>query len=1092
MSDAWYKDAVIYELHVRAFHDSNDDGIGDFRGLTTKLDYLQDLGVTAIWLLPFYPSPLRDDGYDIADYTSIHPSYGNMRDFRRFLDEAHKRDLRVITELVINHTSDQHPWFQRARNAPPGSSERDFYVWSDTPELYADARIIFQDTETSNWSWDPVAKAYFWHRFFSHQPDLNFENPAVHDAVFSAMDFWLGMGVDGLRLDAIPYLFERDGTMCENLPETHGFLKKLRSHIDAKFPGRMLLAEANQWPEDAVQYFGDGDECHMSFHFPLMPRLFMSTKMENRFPLIDILEQTPEIPEGSAWAIFLRNHDELTLEMVTDEERDYMYRVFASDQQARINLGIRRRLAPLLGNNRRELELMNSLLFSLLGTPVIYYGDEIGMGDNIYLGDRNGVRTPMQWSGDRNAGFSRANPQRLYFPVITDPEYHYEGLNVEAQQANTNSMWWWMKRLIAQRKSLPALSRGELSFLQPENGKVLAFERTLGDESVLVVANLSRHVQAVELDLGHHRGIRPVEVFGRVPFPEVGELPYLLTLGPHEFYWFRLDHSSVEPTSEGVLPRIRLRSEDAEWFRAHGQLGRVLTTDIVNRRWFRSKASTITSVDVLDALNIPGADTKLIVIEVSYVEQEPEQYVIPMRMVSDDEADAVLASHPGRAVAEIRTGDGTALLIESADDRDLALGLLKSFSGRRRKAGSKFDLKYTATGRRKSVQVGPEAPIVTTGVEQSNTSVIFGEQAILKLFRKIEHGENPEVEMGRFLTERAKFEHTPRALGVLEMLSGNDAGALAFLQAYVPNQGDAWAHTVDQVERYLERVVTQADHASNLPRRVKHPLDLVEQPPPDKVMAMIGEELGDAELLGRRTGAMHIALSSDATDPEFSPEPMSTLYQRSLYQAMRTGVRQTFQVLRKRRNTLSDHVAEQVGELLDREKELLERLRQVSSVKLEADRTRIHGDYHLGQVLFTGNDFVIIDFEGEPARPLSERRIKRSPLRDVSSMMRSYHYAASTGVLNSVDTGVLNPDAGHSEWVRAWSDAWFRWVSAAFLRGYLSETDDTGVVPDDLEHTRILLDAYLLEKAVYELGYELNNRPDWVEIAVDGVLTHLD
>jgi maltose alpha-D-glucosyltransferase / alpha-amylase len=540
----WYQDAIIYQVHVRSFSDSDGDGIGDFQGLTSKLDYLQALGVTALWLMPFYPSPLRDDGYDTSDYTDIHPSYGTLRDFKRFLREAHRRGLRVITELVLNHTSDQHPWFQRARHAPPGSPERDFYVWSDTPERYTEARIIFKDFEQSNWSWDPVAKAYFWHRFYSHQPDLNYDNPAVFRAMTRAIDFWLGMGVDGLRLDAVPYLFEREGTNCENLPETHEALRRLRQHIDRRHEDRMLLAEANQWPEDAVAYFGQGDECHMAFHFPVMPRLFMAVRMEDRFPIVDILAQTPAIPETAQWAIFLRNHDELTLEMVTDEERDYMYRVYAADPAARINLGIRRRLAPLLGNHRRRIELLNGLLFALPGTPIIYYGDEIGMGDNIYLGDRNGVRTPMQWSPDRNAGFSAANPQRLYLPIITDPEYHYEAVNVDAQQTNQHSLLWWMRRLIALRKQHPAFGRGTLEFLSPRNRAVLACIRRHPEETLLIVVNLSRYVQYAELDLGAFQGQTPMELFGRVAFPTVGDRPYLLTLAPHTFFWFALEPSA--------------------------------------------------------------------------------------------------------------------------------------------------------------------------------------------------------------------------------------------------------------------------------------------------------------------------------------------------------------------------------------------------------------------------------------------------------------------------------------------------------------------------------------------------------------------
>ncbi|HKE14216.1 MAG TPA: maltose alpha-D-glucosyltransferase, partial [Kofleriaceae bacterium] len=492
----WFRDAIIYELHVRAFSDSNADGIGDFPGLVTRLDYLRDLGVTALWLLPFYPSPLRDDGYDIADYTTVNPIYGSLDDFRRLLDAAHERGLKIITELVINHTSNEHPWFQRARRAPAGSVERDFYVWSDNAERYRGTRIIFQDFETSNWTWDPLANAYYWHRFYHHQPDLNFDSPAVKQAVFDALDFWMDMGVDGLRLDAVPYLYEREGSNCENLPETHEFLRELRRHIDRKYKNRMLLAEANQWPEDAASYFGRGDECHMNFHFPLMPRLFMGLQQEQAFPILDILEQTPAIPDNCQWAVFLRNHDELTLEMVTDQDRDYMWRVYAEDPQARINVGIRRRLAPLL-KQRRKLELMSALLMSMPGTPVLYYGDEIGMGDNFYLGDRNGVRTPMQWTGDRNSGFSRANPQKLYLPVIIDPEYHYESVNVEAQEANPQSLLWFNKRLIALRKNHQVFGRGKVEFLHPENAKVLAFVRSYQDEHVLVVANLSRFCQAV-------------------------------------------------------------------------------------------------------------------------------------------------------------------------------------------------------------------------------------------------------------------------------------------------------------------------------------------------------------------------------------------------------------------------------------------------------------------------------------------------------------------------------------------------------------------------------------------------------------------
>ncbi|MDQ1360876.1 MAG: maltose alpha-D-glucosyltransferase / alpha-amylase, partial [Acidimicrobiaceae bacterium] len=625
----WYKDAVIYELHVRSFRDSDGDGVGDFLGLIEKLDYLQELGVTALWLLPFYPSPLRDDGYDISDYRQVHPSYGTLRDFRTFLREAHRRGLRVITELVLNHTSDEHPWFRRAQRARAGTSYRDFYVWSDTPERFQEARVIFKDFETSNWTFDPVTHAYYWHRFYSHQPNLNYDNPAVRQAMFDVVDFWLEMGVDGLRLDAVPYIFAREGTTCENLPETFDFLRDLRTHVDKRFEDRMLLAEANQWPEDAVAYMGDGDICQMAFHFPLMPRMFMAARQEDRFPIVDILTETPETPPDCQWALFLRNHDELTLEMVTDEERDYMYRVYAQDSQARVNVGIRRRLAPLLGNDRTMIEMMNGLLFSLPGTPILYYGDEIGMGDNIYLGDRNAVRTPMQWDSDRNAGFSRANPQQLYLPVIIDPEYHFEALNVEANHNNPNSLFWWTKRMIALRKRSGVMGRGDVEFLFPDNPKVLAFVRRLGDERVLVVANLSRHAQYVELGLGDYEGMVPTEVLGGTRFPPVGRLPYLLTLGPYGFVWLSLEHDSSDATATSGLPvalPVTGPWESVFSGRDRAGLERVLRTWLRSRRWYAGKERHISSVRITATIPLPERTT-MTFLTVSYAEGEPDTYV---------------------------------------------------------------------------------------------------------------------------------------------------------------------------------------------------------------------------------------------------------------------------------------------------------------------------------------------------------------------------------------------------------------------------------------------------------------------------------
>jgi len=617
----WYKDAIIYQLHIKAFQDANNDGIGDFTGLMQRLDYIQELGVNTIWLLPFYPSPLRDDGYDIADYRAINPSYGQMKDFRAFVAEAHRRGLRVITELVINHTSDQHPWFQRARTAKPGSPARDFYVWSDTDAKFPETRIIFLDTEKSNWTWDPVAGQYYWHRFYSHQPDLNFDNPRVLQEVLKVMHFWLEMGVDGLRLDAIPYLIEREGTNNENLPETHDVLKKIRAELDAHYEDRMLLAEANQWPEDTRPYFGEGDECHMGFHFPLMPRMYMALAQEDRHPISDIMRQTPEIPDECQWGIFLRNHDELTLEMVTDRERDYLWQTYADDKRARINLGIRRRLAPLMQNDRRKIELMNSMLMSMPGTPILYYGDELGMGDNYYLGDRDGVRTPMQWSPDLNAGFSRANPQQLYLPVILDPIYGYQAINVERQASDPSSLLNWMRKLIAVRKQHPAFGRGTFRMLYPRNRKILAYIRQHEDDVILCVANLSRAAQAVELDLHDWKGMVPLEVTGRSPFPPIGDLPYLVTLPAHGFYWFHLTNETEAPhwhqQVPDILPEfITLTTRDGSIRNSlEGREGRQFEAETLPRflelqRWFGAKDKAIQSAKLKTLSELP--DTKFV------------------------------------------------------------------------------------------------------------------------------------------------------------------------------------------------------------------------------------------------------------------------------------------------------------------------------------------------------------------------------------------------------------------------------------------------------------------------------------------------
>ncbi len=1052
--NAWYKDGIIYQTHVRAFFDSNDDGIGDFTGLTRKLDYLQDLGVDTIWLLPFYPSPLRDDGYDIADYTAVNPSYGTMGDFKAFLREAHRRGLRVITELVINHTSDQHAWFQKSRRAKPGSPWRDFYVWNDTPDKYRDARIIFKDYETSNWAWDPVAKAYYWHRFFSHQPDLNFDNPAVHTALLKALDFWMDIGVDAFRLDAIPYLYEREGTTCENLPETHAYLKTLRAHIDQHHPGRMLLAEANQWPEDSLPYFGDGDECHMAFHFPVMPRMYMALAQEDRFPIIDIMAQTPAIPPDCQWAMFLRNHDELTLEMVTEEDRDYMWRTYANDRQARINLGIRRRLAPLMGNHRGRIHLMNGLLFSFPGTPIIYYGDEIGMGDNIYLGDRNGVRTPMQWSADRNAGFSRVNPQRLFLPVIIDPQYHYEQVNVESQQNSPYSLLWWMKRLISIRKRYKAFGRGTIEFLHPENRKILAFVRRYEEETILVVANLSRLVQCFELDLSAFKGMVPMELSGGTHFPEVGEKPYFLNLGPFAFYWFALEKAARDTTLSDDVPLLDVRGKWNEVFRSPA-LPRALARYVRSRRWFGGKTRTITNVAVKDHVAVGTSLLALLTIE--YTDAEADTYLLPLAITQARRADEKIDT----LIARLKDG---CMLYEPVNDDAFAQALLAAIA-RRRPSRAFKELRGTEH---------LDAQVIRT--EQSNTAIVYGQRLFLKLFRRLEPGENVDLEVSRFLNEETDFSHTPRLAGALEYRTDHaEPMTLAMAQSYTPNSGDAWTYTLDAIGRYFERITSDTSAAE----RVCGAGNLAGDR--DFARDVLGPYLPNAELLGVRTAEMHLALASRDDIPGFAPEPFTPHYQRSIYQSIRTQIVQTLGLLRRRAKENPD-----AQELLKHEAELQQRIRSILTNKIGGLRIRTHGDYHLGQALYTGNDFVIIDFEGEPMRPLSERRIKRSALRDVAGMLRSFHYAPYAVFFGRTAGGVIR--AEDAALLEAGAVFWHHWISAAYLRAYLDRSAGARHLPSSREEVDVLLNAHLLEKALYEVGYELNNRPEWVRIPLRGVL----
>ncbi|MDE3068025.1 MAG: maltose alpha-D-glucosyltransferase [Verrucomicrobiota bacterium] len=1106
----WYKRGVIYEVHVRAFCDSDGDGTGDFRGLTTKLDYLRDLGVTVIWLLPFYPSPLRDDGYDISDYFNVHPHYGTLADFKLFLREAHRRGLRVVTELVLNHTSDRHAWFQRARRAKPGSRWREFYVWSNTPEKYKGARVIFKDTEASNWTWDATAGAFYWHRFYSHQPDLNFDNPAVHEEMLRALDFWLDLGVDGLRLDAVPYLYEREGTSCENLPETHAFLKKLRRHVDEKYGDRMLLAEANQWPEDAVAYFGQGrgDECHMAFHFPLMPRLFMALRMEDRVPIVDILQQTPPIPETAQWALFLRNHDELTLEMVTDEERDYMYRMYAHVQQARLNLGIRRRLAPLVGNDRKRIELLCALLFSLPGTPVIYYGDEIGMGENIFLGDRNGVRTPMQWSADKNAGFSRANPQSLYLPINLDPENHYEAVNVEVQERNLHSLLWWMKRLIALYKRCRAFGMGTMEFLHPENRKVFACVRRHEQEIILVVANLSRFVQPVELDLAAFRSLVPVELFGRTEFPAITEQPYFLTLGPHAFYWFTLEAKAppqVEsvgvPIGAGVRTLLTVEEDWEEIFgEPHHQLiEQALQGWLPSRRWFVGQGKAIKSVRVQEIVPVPiasagGAEKEkafLTLLRVEYVQNEPETYVLPLACAFGERADAVCRDWPPLVIARLTLNgakrDG--VLHDAIADKRFCRALLELIANRRGLPGSlgEMEATHTAILRKLRLENALDLEPSVSKSEHSNSLVHFGDRLILKLFRRLDSGINPDLEILRFLTAR-EFPGAPALAGALEYRVGrNEPDTVAVLSSFVPKCKDAWGFTLDSLGRFYDRVHTLPPETRQAPELPALSIvKLAAADPPASAREMIGTYLEIARALGRRTASLHLALASETEDKNFAPEPFTPHSQRALFQSIRNLVRQNFQLLGGRIETLPSEIRPHAQRLLALEPEILKRVHAVCERRLDALRIRYHGDYHLEQVLYTGKDFLVLDFEGEPEIPASERRLKRSPLRDVAGMIRSFHYAAHAALQQQIERGVL--PAAQVAATAAWGRFWAWWVSAVFFKAWREAVGATPLSPSNDADLQVLMDAFLLRKAVHELGYELNRRASRVAIPLEGLL----
>ena len=1099
----WYKDAIIYELHVRAFADSNADGIGDFQGLISKLDYLQELGVTCLWLLPFFPSPLRDDGYDIANYTDVNPSYGTIADFKEFLDAAHARGMQVMIELVINHTSDQHPWFQAARLAPKGSPERAMYVWSDTDKLYDGVRIIFTDTEKSNWTWDEVAQQYYWHRFFSHQPDLNFDNPRVMEEVLNAMRFWMDMGVDGLRLDAIPYLVERDGTSCENVPETHVKIKEIRAVMDAEYENRLILAEANMWPSDVRPYFGDGDECHMAFHFPLMPRIYMAVRQEDRLPITDIMAQTPDIPANCQWGLFLRNHDELTLEMVTDEERDYMYMAYSADPRMRINVGIRRRLAPLLDNNRRRIELLNALLFSFPGTPILYYGDEIGMGDNIYLGDRNGVRTPMQWNSDRNAGFSKAVPAKLYFPVIMDPIWGYQAINVEAQQSDPSSLLHWSRNMIALRKLFRVFGRGTLEFLHPENRKILAYIRAYEAEdghceTVLCVANLSRFAQPVALDLAKYNGRQPVEMLGYVPFPEVGQGLYALTLAPYSFLWLELQESATRPEAPTVEQPAALLAErlgetapvpvndlgvllhDS----AQALLEQVLPQYIAQRRWFGGKSRTIRSAQMATVTSLPGMHSALAAVNVLYNDGTWDLYQLPLAMATGTEADVIRESAPGAVIATVNRPDGPVILYDataSADFRDALINLISRGSELAMNLGaSSASLAATKASRFDGREL-LGLPSRVGSAEQSNTSLLFDEKAILKLFRRLRPGENPDVEITRFLTEVANFPNVPAYLGDLHRT--DDGTTLAFLQAFAANEGDGWAWALEELDRYFEAVVHCPPPASTGAPAVYGGSAQI----PEEAREHAAFFLDAAQLLGRRTGELHVALATPTENQAFAAESFSTHDLAAERLRIEEQTRLAVATLADTMNRVPPEMREQAQSLLAQSASVRSLLRGLEGDPLDfGQRIRIHGDYHLGQTLRSRSDFFLVDFEGEPARSLEERRRKQSPLRDVAGMLRSFSYAAQSALQRVAQRRPENVEP-----LRPWAALWENASAAVFLQGYADAVATRPELMPKPEQARTLLSALLLEKAFYELLYELNNRPAWLSIPLNGLLALL-
>jgi maltose alpha-D-glucosyltransferase/alpha-amylase len=1063
----WYKDAIIYELHVKAFFDSNGDGVGDFPGLIARLDYLQELGVNTLWLLPFYPSPMRDDGYDIADYHKVYPAYGEMADFRTFIDEAHRRGLRVITELVVNHTSDQHPWFQAARRAPAGSTKRDYYVWSNSDAKYSGTRIIFTDTEKSNWAWDGAAQAYYWHRFFSHQPDLNFANPHVFKALMHVMRFWFDAGVDGMRLDAVPYLCEREGTNNENLPETHAVIKRMRAELDQHYKDRMFLAEANQWPEDVREYFGDGDECHMAYHFPLMPRMYMAIAQEDRHPIVEIMEQTPDIPDTCQWAIFLRNHDELTLEMVTDRERDYLYQTYASDPKARLNLGIRRRLAPLLGNDRHCIELMHLLLMTMPGSPILYYGDEIGMGDNIELGDRNGVRTPMQWNGGPNGGFSTAAADHLYLPPIDDPVYGFGAVNVEAQHRNPSSLLNWTRRLIAMRKANRAFGRGSLRFLRPGNRKILAYLREYEGEAILCVANLSRAPQAVELDLSAFKERVPVELMGRSRFPPIGELHYLLTLSGLGFYAFRLAADVEAPPwhEEHPVPpdlpvlvlvdtgwrTLFTRAEEGADVnqlmvrRAREQLEhQIIPRYFRGQPWFVDRDAAVEKIE-FGAMREWSADSGswlLATVVVTLVGGEVHRFAIPLALAWGDEAEGRGPTLLHATLAKVRRHARVGVLFDAFWDDRFCCAVVAAMERGEALAFGEGSLAFGVTGAYPGFACNPApAGIIREVSEHGRLRVNLNDQLVLKTYRRLLAGTHPELEISRFLTETAKFPHVPQLAGTVEYANAHGRrSTLAILERYTQNQGDARVHTLDYLERFL---------------------DLCRASPEQTQDERHSGYVALMKTLGQRTAEFHRALALPDEAGDFGTEPIGAQDILDWVSRERHQMERMFELLEQALPELPDAGWPAARGLLAARPRLYRRIMRASSVRLEAMKTRCHGNYHLGQVWLVKNDVLIANYGGEPGRSWSERRRRHVPLRDVAGMLLSLGEAGAAAL-----DRVAGDSAEAGAALQRRVDAWEALARKAFLRSYRRGMAGHPAYPADADAAEALLTLFLAQKAI--------------------------